>query len=145
MRFGALIMTLACIAASAAQFVAMDQLAGVIVMFETEQSITPGMIELRDQYINYVKNELHNTVSQEYTSIFLGFAIRFTDMANIREKVIEHIQLEDGPKPEGINDQMIYDGFYDMLIDYKTRELNEFGVKLLMLPETSVTIYNDFK
>lgn len=122
----------------------LDQLAGVIVLFETSHTITPSMVLLKNEYINYVITELNNQISHDYESVFLGFAIRFTDLNTIRDKVeqYETIHGSHGQPISPGNDQHLYDKFCQMLINYKAKQLQFEGIKLNILPDTSVTTYH---
>lgn len=125
------------IAANPQQLVALEDMAGVIVVFDTNNDIKQPLIELRNDYTQYVTEELNNEISHTYDLVFVGFAIKFTNLSTIHDKVLQ----ASGNSSAILSDEQVYEGFYDLLINYKADELTKLGVSLNMLPDQSVGIY----
>lgn len=120
--------------------VELSKLRGVIVLFETDNEITDEIIKLKEQYKDFVKTELENSIGFDYNTLFVGFSVKFTNLAAIYYKVSDYLGVEEVAQN---SDQVIYDGLYDMLVNYKAKDLQRLGVVLSMLPDAEVGIYRD--
>lgn len=122
--------------------IALNRLKGVILIFETDNEITDDILQLKTMYKNYVQEELENSIGFDYDTLFVGFSIKFTDLAAIYYKVTDYLKNK---HVEEIDDQVIYDGLIDMLLNFKAKELQALGVTLNILPDAEVGIYNEEK
>lgn len=117
-----------------------SELNGIIVIFKTEnEAVNDELLELRKQYKKFIKTELENKIGKEFDTLFIGFTIKLNNKGALYYKVGNYLGVNDLREDD---DQIIFDGLQKLLTDFKKQELEELGVTLDLLPDSSVSIFD---
>lgn len=111
---------------------------GVIIVFLCDSKEPSGsqLVELKNDYKQFIINDLKSDITHEYDELFIGIAMAFNNLRAVSETVSGFI-LTDILNP---SDMDIYNGLVNMLKGYRKQQLDLLGITLDILLDGAISI-----